>query len=261
MGVTIIGTSHARTGRSHHLSQRAVRWHADPAAATRAPRAPTNLQTAPFNGTRIDLTWTDNAGDEQGFRIEPRPRRGGVAGMYVQIASVAANVTTYPIQAWWAIRATGYRVRAYNALGNSGYSNEAWAMVTAPLAPTALVATAVNGVRIDWRGSTIAGRAGVSASSAHGRGRRTGHVRADCPARPQLHNLQQHRTRERDALLVPRLRIQRGWRRRPRTSGAPPQPRPTAPTLLQATAFNGVRIDLAWTDNATDELASASSAR
>jgi len=221
-----------------------------------APRAPTNLQTAPFNGTRIDLTWTDNAGDEQGFRIERAPDAGGVAGMYVQIASVAANVTTYHNTGVVGNTRYWYRVRAYNALGNSGYSNEAWGMVTAPLAPTALVATAVNGVRIDlaWIDN--------SPDEQGFRIERAPDVGGAPGTYVQIAQLARNYTTYSSTGLENGTRY---WFRvyaynavgpsaSSNEASATTLPRPTAPTLLQATAFNGVRIDLAWTDNATDEL-------
>src|SRR5437868_6620760 len=101
------------------------------------PNAPSGLVATPASGLVITLTWRDNSTDEQGFRVERAPDAGGVAGVYAQIASVGANVTTYTnntgLQAnvrYW------YRVVSYNAVGPSAYSNEASASLLPPNAPS-----------------------------------------------------------------------------------------------------------------------------
>src|SRR6267378_483303 len=256
MGTTIIGTSHAEDWSQRTIFRSELSDGTPiPPLPPSAPRAPTNLQTAPFNGTRIDLTWTDNAGDEQGFRIERAPDVGGVAGTYVQIASVAANVTTYRNTGVVGNTRYWYRVRAYNALGNSGYSNEAWGMVTAPLAPTALVATAVNGVRIDlaWidnspdeqgfrieRAPDVGGVAGTYVQIAQLARNYTTYSSTGL----QNGTTYWYRVRAYNA-VGPSAYTNEATA----TTLAPP----AAPSVLQAVPFSHVRIDLTWTDNATDE--------
>ena len=88
-------------------------------SASAVPTAPTNLKAAPMTSSSIALTWTDNSGNETGFKIERS--RDGVS--FSQIGTVGTNVTTFtdPNAIW---RLTYYyRVRAYNAGGNSAYSN------------------------------------------------------------------------------------------------------------------------------------------
>jgi sugar lactone lactonase YvrE/fibronectin type 3 domain-containing protein len=85
------------------------------------PAAPTNLAASAVL-TQINLTWTDNATDEQGFKLE---RKTGGGGTYSQIATVGANVTTYSDAGLTVNTTYYYRVRAYNAAGDSSYSNEA----------------------------------------------------------------------------------------------------------------------------------------
>ncbi len=83
------------------------------------PNAPTSLAATAVSTSQINLSWTDNSGNETGFKIE-RCTGSGCTN-FAQIATVSANVynntglsknTTYT-----------YRVRAYNAAGNSAYSN------------------------------------------------------------------------------------------------------------------------------------------
>lgn len=61
-----------------------------PALVTK-PAAPTGLIARAVSRTQIDLTWRDNATNEQGFRIE---RQIGT-GLWAQIAEVAANSIRY----------------------------------------------------------------------------------------------------------------------------------------------------------------------
>jgi hypothetical protein len=74
------------------------------------------------NAAEYTLTWIDHAQDEDGFRIE---RKLGPVGPYVEIAVVGSDVTTFVDPAADEGVINCYRVRAFNWLGNSGYSNEA----------------------------------------------------------------------------------------------------------------------------------------
>ena len=89
-------------------------------SSSTTPTAPSNLATTVISGTQINLSWADNASNESGFRIE---RRQG-SGTYSQIATVGANVRSFSNTGLSASTAYTYRVRAYNATGNSGFSNE-----------------------------------------------------------------------------------------------------------------------------------------
>ncbi|WP_246208645.1 copper amine oxidase N-terminal domain-containing protein [Anaerotalea alkaliphila] len=91
------------------------------------PAAPSGLVAEALSESEIRLTWRDNATDEQGFHIE----RNGI-----RIATVPADTQSYT-DAGLALDTTyGYRVRAYNGLGDSGYSNQASA-ATDPEPPPA----------------------------------------------------------------------------------------------------------------------------
>jgi hypothetical protein len=72
---------------------------------------------------RINLAWTDNAGAvAAGFYVE---RALTSAGPWVQIETLAAGVTSYANTNLYPGSTWHYRVRAYNAGGNSTYSNVA----------------------------------------------------------------------------------------------------------------------------------------
>jgi PKD repeat protein len=81
------------------------------------PSAPTALFVQRNNKTKATLTWTDNSGNETGFKIE----RSADGTTFTEIATVGANVTRY--QDSGAPKGYYYRVRAYNSAGTSGYSN------------------------------------------------------------------------------------------------------------------------------------------
>src|SRR5439155_917961 len=87
------------------------------------PAAPSNLTvTSPVLNPDItlELAWTDNSTNESGFGIE---RRTGT-GAYSQIATVGAGVTSYTDTGLTPGTPYTYRVRAWNAVGYSPYSDE-----------------------------------------------------------------------------------------------------------------------------------------
>jgi hypothetical protein len=94
-------------------------------AAPTLPAAPSNLTATLVSRRQIDLTWDDNSGNEAGFRIERC--RGSACTNFAQIATVGQNVTTYRNTGLRRRTTYKYRVRAYNKVGNSTYSNTATA--------------------------------------------------------------------------------------------------------------------------------------
>jgi len=85
------------------------------------PAPPSGLIATAVSRSQIKLTWTDNADNETVFKIE----RTSNGGSFSQIATVSANVTTYSNTGLSRNTTYSYRVRAYNAAGNSAYSNTA----------------------------------------------------------------------------------------------------------------------------------------
>ena len=109
------------------------------------PATPTVLSATAFSGTRIDLAWTDNSSNEDGFRIE---RKTGAGGTWNQIDTVAANTTTYSNIGLTELTNYHYRVCAYKTVVNSPYSNEDDA--TTPFeAPSSLDASTFSATEID----------------------------------------------------------------------------------------------------------------
>ena len=95
-----------------------------PAPPTTPPAAPSNLNAIAQSQSRILLTWTDNASNETGFRIE---RSWNGVSDWQQIGTIDANTTAFAHSRQPRLTTYFYRVRATNDVGDSGYSNVATA--------------------------------------------------------------------------------------------------------------------------------------
>lgn len=85
------------------------------------PLAPTNLTGSVISTTQINLSWTENATNEDGYKIE---RKIGT-GNYAVVGSTGSNMTTFSDLGLTPSTSYTYRVYAYNSAGNSiQYSNE-----------------------------------------------------------------------------------------------------------------------------------------
>ncbi len=114
------------------------------------PSAATNLSATAASSSSIDLAWTDNASDENGFNVE----RSTDGTNFNLIGSLGADVSSYSDNGLNASTLYYYRVIAFNGAGNSAFSNIANATtlgstVTIPDAPTSLSATAASNSSID----------------------------------------------------------------------------------------------------------------
>jgi hypothetical protein len=89
------------------------------------PAAPTNLAATVLSRSQINLSWMDNADNETGFRI--LRCKGSSCTNFALIATLGANVTSYADTKLTANTTYRYRVYAYNAGGDSGFSNVATA--------------------------------------------------------------------------------------------------------------------------------------
>ncbi|MBI9098405.1 MAG: fibronectin type III domain-containing protein, partial [Spirochaetaceae bacterium] len=83
------------------------------------PASPDTLAVSSFSSTQIDLTWTDNSDNEEGFKIE----QSTDGSVFSQIITVTADITSFSVTGLDAETQYFYRVRAYNSIGNSDYSN------------------------------------------------------------------------------------------------------------------------------------------
>src|SRR4029079_13672097 len=111
-----------------------------------APAAPSNLSATPVTSSGIDLAWTDNAANEQGFKVE----RSTDGVTFAQVVALGPNVTTWANTGVVTGTTYTYRLKAYNGPNESAWSNTATATPLAgPPAPTHLSAVPASSSRID----------------------------------------------------------------------------------------------------------------
>ena len=109
-------------GNSAYTSTASATTSAPPAI----PTAPTSLALTVKSSSQINLSWSDKSSNETGFKIE----RSTDGVTYTQIATVGASVKTFSNTGLTTKTKYYYRVRAYNAGGNSAYTNVASATTT-----------------------------------------------------------------------------------------------------------------------------------
>lgn len=129
------------------------------ATAMNPPAAPSGLSATPISSSQVTLAWTDNAGNEEGYRIERCSGSGCSA--FSQIGTVGADVTSYQDLGVGAGTSYTYRVRAYNSGASSSTSNTATATTpgtpSPPAAPSGITASPMSTSEIDlsWMDNSI----------------------------------------------------------------------------------------------------------
>jgi hypothetical protein len=85
------------------------------------PRAPLALKARALSRSQIKISWKDRANNESGFYLQ---RKEGFDGPWKIIAQLDANIIVYVDERLKSQTPYVYRVAAYNAQGQSSYSNE-----------------------------------------------------------------------------------------------------------------------------------------
>jgi hypothetical protein len=216
------------------------------------PAAPADLHATMVTASEIDIAWTDKSTNEDGFKIE---RKTGEAGTWSQIDTVGVNVTAYQDTGLAEGTTYFYRVRAYNDIGDSDYSNEAGvAILTRPAAPTNLSATAVNERRVnlswtDHSGSETGFRIERKVNAGDPWAA-VGTVAANVTSFADTHVL------ETTTYTYRVLAFNSGGDSVPSNEAQATTPAltlPAAPSELQGTALNASRVRLTWVDNSYNE--------
>ncbi|MGB7874108.1 MAG: fibronectin type III domain-containing protein [Anaerolineales bacterium] len=111
------------------------------------PAAPTVLMTTAVTSAQVDLAWTDNSGNEDGFVVQ-RSTDGGTT--WNQAGQTAVDVATFSDTAVVPGSSYLYQVYAFNANGNSLPSNNVQADVpnVVPADPTNLAATSIAATQV-----------------------------------------------------------------------------------------------------------------
>lgn len=216
------------------------------------PAAPSGLSATAVSVSQINLAWTDNSANENNFIVARSTVSGG---SYSDIATLAANTTTYNNTGLAAATTYYYRVRSSNANGSSANSNEAADTTFLPLppaAPTALNATAVSGSQINLAWTDNANNEDefvISRATASG-GPYT--AIATVGANVTSYN-NTGLTAATTYYYVVYAQNVGGESDSSNEASATTQSVPQPPSNLTAAAISASRIDLAWTDNSSDE--------
>lgn len=123
------------------------------------PNAPSNLSQVYVEPSRVAITWTDNAGNEDGFKIERKVGAGwSLIKKLDQPSGGTGGVVNYLDQGLSANTTYYYRVKSYSGTADSDASNTLNATTSFPPgAPSGLIASAIAGkqINLSWTdGST-----------------------------------------------------------------------------------------------------------
>jgi subtilisin family serine protease len=213
-----------------------------------APGAPTNLTATAVSPSRINLVWTDNAVNEIGFKID----RSTDGTNFSQVGVVGPNTTTFANMNLLSSTLFFYRVRAYDGPNHSAFSNTASAITQAtPATPTNLVATAISSsqVNLTWTDNAVNETGFKLERSTDG----VNFTQTNFLPK----NMQAFSVTSLPAATTFhfRLRAFDGPNHSPysNVASASTGGAPAAPTSLVATATSSSKVNLTWTDNATDE--------
>src|SRR5262249_32068261 len=115
-----------------------------------SPNDPSGLGAVPASATSVTLSWTNNATNQTGYHLDRATDADFTQNLITE--TLPAGPTTYTDTAT-GLAAGGtyyYRLPAYNAAGDSGYSNVAPVTIPQPPAtPTNQQVTAVTTTEID----------------------------------------------------------------------------------------------------------------
>ena len=117
---------------------------------------PSNLNATVLSSSEIRINWGDQSTNETGFTVE---RSDFIDGLYKEVATVGAGVTTFTSSGLLPGTTYYFRVLAFNEEGSTDPSNTVSATtdVSAPDAPTELTAVSVlsTEVSITWRDNSL----------------------------------------------------------------------------------------------------------
>lgn len=159
-------TTHTDTGLtpgttySYRVSSNSSSGYSLPSSEQSAPTLPTAPAMAAngtITATSVIVNWTNVTG-ETGYRIE---RKEGAAGTWSEITTRGADILTYTDTGLTPNTQYYYRVRAYNASGNSAYSGEQGAL-TRFVSPTLVSAAGSATNKIDLTWADVAGETGYT---------------------------------------------------------------------------------------------------
>ena len=99
------------------------------------PSGPSNLYAKAKSSTQLVLGWKDNSNNETGFKVEKKEGACGSINSWTQIATKPSNKATHTVSGLTPGTTYSFRIKAYNASGDSTYTNCASAKTGAPGSP------------------------------------------------------------------------------------------------------------------------------
>ena len=220
------------------------------------PKTPSGFTANSQTETEIDLTWTDNMSDEDGYQVDRCVGNGCNFSVLDDSFTVGADVTTYLDSGLLHSTVYNYRISPYKATCNWGVDYSVSDQATTDiLPPSGLVAPQVNTTQaqLSWT-DTTSSETGFEIERCEG---------AACDfanklvfaVGPDINNFT-------DSTAVHSTNY--SYRLRAVNSTAPwnspysnvlpiTTPSPVSPSVLSATRVSEVRINLAWQDNSNDE--------
>ncbi len=122
---------------------------------TNEVNAPSNLAATSNNPFYVQLSWTDNSGNEQGFYLERKDGDSSSVNSYSVIKTLIAGATSVRDSSIQGSTSYTYRIRAFNGQINSAYSNQAQVVTIVPVELTSFtVTTDKNNVNLAWSTAT-----------------------------------------------------------------------------------------------------------
>lgn len=120
------------------------------------PLAPSNLGGSAPDYSQVNLSWTDNSGDEAGFYVQ---RKKAELNFWEDSIELAVDATTWSDEDVLHTTTYDYRVCAYNEYGTSAWTQSVRIIVPVgpPNSPINLVATSagIQSIRLAWQAGSL----------------------------------------------------------------------------------------------------------
>jgi hypothetical protein len=214
-----------------------------------APNAPTALAATGVGASQIDLTWMDNASTETGYYVyrNTTNTKPGTA-----TATLGASVNTYSNTGLSVGTTYYFWVSAFNTIGSSATVTTSASIPNPPTAPSAFSATPVSATQI-----TLAWTDNAANETGYYVYGSTGTTKPAVLMATLAANVNSYGSiglSANTAYYYWVCAFNGGGVSADVTGNSTTLTMPAAPTALSATAAGTTQINLAWTDNATNEI-------
>jgi regulation of enolase protein 1 (concanavalin A-like superfamily) len=154
----LVGMALASTGNAEYDATAAAEFQ-DLTGSLDLPAAATGLSSSGHTDTTVNLSWTDNASNETGYRVEQST--DGTTWSTATTGSLGANATSATVTGLSPATTYLFRVIAINTDGDSAASNIVQ-RTTTPAAPANLSLTVISSFRIDLEWDDVSGDTGYT---------------------------------------------------------------------------------------------------